>query len=310
MLAKTRSLRITYVSVWLNIVLGLLKCGVGLWVNSKALLADGLHSLVDLSTDMAAILGLTFAARPADGTHPYGHQKFSSLATLFIALVLLAFCVALVASSLAGLIAPTPVSPEWPALAAAGLSLALKEWLFWRTRAIARAEQSRLAMANAWHHRTDSISSLVVFAALVAVIMGGDRWQVLDKGVGLVLGLWLSVEAVKMLRHSSSDLLDAAPAAEVISDLREHVLSVPGTIAYHAFRVRRLGDWMAVDLHLQVAPTLTVEEGHEIARLVKKVILDKHPDVLDVLVHVEPADERHVKEAGVHDRNPGEQRAR
>jgi cation diffusion facilitator family transporter len=306
-LAKTRSLWISWVSVWLNVSLGILKCAVGLWVNSKALVADGLHSLVDLSTDIAAILGLTWAARPPDGTHPYGHQKFSSLATLFISMVLMVFCVGLIYTSVAGLVTPSPVSPEWPALAAAGLSLAVKEWLFWRTRAIARQERSLLVMANAWHHRTDSISSLVVFAALLAVILGGDRWQFLDKGVGLGLGMWLAVEAVKMLWHSSSDLLDAAPNEAVISDLREHILPVPGAVAYHNFRVRRVGDWLTVDLHLQVAPALTVAEGHEIARRVKEDILGKHPEVADVLVHVEPADARHVKQAGVHDRKPGEE---
>ncbi len=298
---KPASLRITWISLWLNIVLGILKCLVGWWVNSKALLADGLHSLVDLSTDVAAILGLKFAAKPLDENHPYGHHKFSSLASLFISGVLLLFCLGLVYGSTLGLLNPTPVNPGWPAVLVAIASLIIKEWLFQRTRTIARAERSELVMINAWHHRTDSISSLLVLVALVAVLLGGEHWYFLDKAVGLLLGIWLGTEAAKMFLRACNDLLDAAPDEVIVNDLREHVLPVPGTMAYHQFRVRRIGDMMTVDLHLQVNPQLSVAEGHAIARQVKDSILTKHPEVLDVLVHVEPGDDMHIKHEGVYD---------
>lgn len=299
---KSRGVAVTWLSLWLNIVLGVAKCGIGLWVNSQALMADGLHSLVDLSTDVAALLGLKMAAKPRDENHPYGHHKFASLSTLFIAVVLVLFCLGLIYASVDGLIEDAPVSPEWPALAAAVVSLVVKEWLFWKTRAVAKEEKSRLIMANAWHHRTDSVSSLVVFAALLAVTLGGQSWSFLDKAVGLILGVWMGAEGIKMLLAACNDLLDAAPNRRIINDLREHVLPVEGVLAYHQFRVRRVGDRLEADVHIQVESTLTVEKGHEIAGHVRDHILQKHPEVVDVLVHVEPAEGRHLRQEGVSDR--------
>ncbi|MGE9294593.1 MAG: cation diffusion facilitator family transporter, partial [Puniceicoccales bacterium] len=184
---KSRGVAITWLSLWLNAILSMVKAGVGIWANSQALIADGLHSLVDMSTDIAALVGLKMAAKPNDDNHPYGHYRFASLSTLFISIVLLIFCLGLIYASIEGLIEDAPVSPEWPALLAASISLILKEWLYWKTRRVAKAEKSRLLMANALHHRTDSVSSLVVFAALIAVTFGGEELSFLDKSVGLIL---------------------------------------------------------------------------------------------------------------------------
>ncbi|WOO42848.1 cation diffusion facilitator family transporter [Rubellicoccus peritrichatus] len=298
---KSRGLAVTWLSFWLNIMLGVLKCSVGIWVNSKALIADGLHSLVDLSTDLAALVGLTMAAKPQDENHPYGHHKFASLSTLFIAATLLLFCAVLIYTSIMGLVEGRPVSPEWPALLAAGLSLAIKEWLFWRTRSIAKMEKSQLLMANAWHHRTDSISSLLVFIALLAVSIGGQQLSFLDKSVGIILGAWMGVEGMKMLLGACNDLLDTAPREEIINDLREHVMAVDGVQAYHQFRVRRVGDMLEADVHIQVDASLTVEAGHDLATKVRALILENHPEVVDLLVHVEPAVDEHIKDVGVSD---------
>lgn len=296
---KSQGLFITWLSLWLNAVLSLVKAGVGLWANSQALIADGLHSLVDLTTDIAALVGLKMAAKPRDENHPYGHHRFATLSTLFISVVLLIFCLGLIYSSINGLIEDVPVAPEWPALAAAAASLVIKEWLYRRTRKVAKAEKSRLVMANALHHRTDSVSSLVVLAALLAVAIGGETWSFLDKAVGLVLGVWMGAEGMKMLLAACNDLLDAAPNKAIINDLREHVLPVDGVLAYHQFRVRRVGDRMEADVHIQVEPTLTVEAGHAIAGQVRDHILEQHPEVVDVLVHVEPAEGRHLRQRGV-----------
>lgn len=294
-----RGIAITWLSMVLNVLLGAAKCGIGLWVNSKALLADGIHSLVDLSTDVAALVGLKMASKPQDENHLYGHHKFTSLSTLFIASMLLLFCAGLIYSSFVGLLENTPVSPEWPALVAAGLSLVIKEWLYWRTRAVAKAEHSRLLMANAWHHRTDSLSSLLVFVALVAVLLGGQKLAFLDKSIGIILGVWMGVEGLKMLRGACDELLDAAPAREIVDDLREHVLPVEGVVSYHQFRVRRVGDMLEADVHIQVDAQITVEEGHAIAGKVRALILAKHPEVVDVLVHLEPAVPGQLKQIGL-----------
>ncbi|MBC2593263.1 cation transporter [Ruficoccus amylovorans] len=298
---KQEGLRITWLSVWMNISLGALKCVVGFFAHSSALIADGLHSLVDLSTDVVALFGLKMAAKPRDDNHPYGHHRFSSLCSLFIGLALLGFCAGLIISSVHELIDGDATDPTWPALAAAAASLAAKEWLFLRTRSIARREKSRLLMANALHHRTDSLSSALVLVALIAILIAGPQLAFLDKLVGIILGGWLGVEAVKIIAQTCNDLLDAAPSREVINDIREHILPVPGAVGYHQFRARRVGDMIDVDLHLQVNGSLSVDEGHEIARRVRENILSRHSEVIDVLIHVEPDSEEHLRQYGVSD---------
>jgi cation diffusion facilitator family transporter len=156
-------------------------------------------------------------------------------------------------------------------------------------------------MTNALHHRADSVSSLVVLTALVTIVLGGPAWHMLDKGLGLMLGAWLGGEAIRMLLGACHELIDTAPDEAVIGDLREHVLQVEGAVAYHHFRARRLGDMLTIDLHLQVDPGQTVAQGHAIAEQVQALILEQHPEVAEVLVHVEPADERNLKAEGVHD---------
>lgn len=295
---------VTWLSLILNVVLGLGKCIVGMWVNSKALVADGLHSLVDLSTDLAALFGLKMAAKPRDDSHPYGHHRFASLSTLFISGVLLFFCAGLIYSALVGLIENQPISPEWPALLAASVSLVVKEWLYHRTRRVAKAEGSRLLMANALHHRADSLSSLLVFVALLAVFLGGERFSFLDKTVAIILGAWMGVEGLRMMLDACNALIDAAPNRAIVNDLREHVLPVDGVQAYHQFRVRRVGDRLEADVHIQVNGNLTVEQGHRIAGEVRQHILEQHPEVVDVLVHVEPATEPHLEAKGIHSDKP------
>jgi cation diffusion facilitator family transporter len=164
---------------------------------------------------------------------------------------------------------------------------------------VAKRLHSDLLMANAWHHRMDSISSVGVAVALLGVWLGGADWAFLDGAVTLVLGCYLVFEAAKIFLRACSDLLDAAPEREVIEDLREHILPTPGALAYHDFRVRRVGDVYEIDLHLQVDPRITVEKGHRIAREVKLRLREQHPEVSKVLVHVEPANAEHLLKRGI-----------
>ena len=161
-------------------------------------------------------------------------------------------------------------------------------------------------MANAWHHRADSLSTLGVAAALLCVWLGGEQWAFLDEVVTLMLGGYLVFEAGKILLRALAELLDTAPRREIIEDFREHILSTPGAKAYHAFRVRKVGDVYEVDFHLQVAPEITVDEGHDIAREVKHRLVEKHPEVWRVLIHIEPANTEHLHSRGISDREQQE----
>lgn len=293
------AMKITWLGLVLNLVLGCLKLGGGWVLQSKALLADGAHSLLDLLTDIAVIVGLSLASKPEDANHLYGHHKFASFAKLFVGGVLLVFSIALVVAALVDFRSGISPPKAGGAVLLALISLALKEALFWWTRGVALRLKSDLLMANAWHHRMDSLSSLGVAVALVGVWLGGESWAFLDGAVTLVLGSYLTFEAGKIFLRACADLLDAAPEREIVEDLREHILPTPGAIAYHDFRVRRVGDFFEVDLHLQVDPKVSVEAGHSIARSVKTRMLEKHPEVTKVLIHVEPANREHIMNRGL-----------
>lgn len=299
-------LKITWLSLFINIGLGVAKVCLGVVVNSKALLADGLHSLTDLSTDLAVLFGLYMARKPEDDNHHYGHHKFASLSTLFIAIVLIIFCLLLIYQSAVSGQSGRPVEFSWAALGVAGTSLVAKEWLYWKSKMIAKREHSSLMMANALHHRSDSLSSLLVLSSLLAVYLGGDDWLVLDRVVAVVLAGWLGVEGGKMFLKASNDLLDAAPDEAMINDIREHILPVDGVKAYHQLRIRRIGQLLEVDLHLQLPKDFTVEKGHQIASEVRSKILQAHPQVVEVLIHVEPATPDHLKQIGVNDSATGD----
>ncbi len=290
----------TLLSLCVNVVLAAAKLATGVLASSQALVADGIHSLVDIATDVAAFIGLRYADLPKDDDHPYGHHRVSTLAALLISSAVLAFCAGLAWHSLAGLVSGAPA--EVPGAAAAwvaGAALLVKEGFYRYARRQAERLGSRLLMANAMDHRADAVASLL---ALVAVVVANllPEWAALDKVVGLVLAGWLGSEGLKIFLGACSDLTDRAPAESVLRDLSEHILAAPGARGFHAFRARRLGDRFEVDFHLQVAETATVAEGHAIAGRIKADILESHPEVVSVLVHVEPDMPQHRKREGHH----------
>ena len=290
----------TWLSLGVNLVLAVAKFTVGILASSQALVADGIHSLVDIASDITAIIGLKFAHLPKDDDHPYGHHRFSTLATMLISSLVLLFCLGLAWQSVSALVDGTKTAtPGIAAAWVAGVALLVKEGFYRYARRQAERLGSRLLMANAMDHRADAIASLL---ALVAVVIANlsPEWSVLDKVVGLVLAGWLGAEGIKLFKGSCEDLLDTAPAAHVLRDLSEHILAAPGAKGFHAFRARRLGDRFEVDFHLQVAETATVAEGHAIAGRIKADILKSHPEVVSVLVHVEPDAPEHRKQDGHH----------
>jgi cation diffusion facilitator family transporter len=304
------AVQITWIGLLLNLLLGTAKVAGGWMLQSKALLADGAHSLLDLLTDIVVLVGLSLASKPEDANHHYGHHKFASFAKFFVGGMLLLFSIGLVVAALVDFRSGLSQPQAGAALILALVSLVVKEALFWWTRGVARRLKSDLLMANAWHHRMDSLSSLGVAAALVGVWLGGERWLFLDDAVTLVLGGYLIFEAAKIFLRACSDLLDAAPEREIVEDLREHILPTPGAVAYHDFRVRRVGDFYEIDLHLQVDPEISVEEGHAIARSVKERMREKHPEVSKVLVHVEPANREHIMKRGLSGSDKSEGKSR
>jgi cation diffusion facilitator family transporter len=300
--AQQAALRVTHLSIVINLVMSVGKVTVGYLGSSRALIADGLHSLVDLSSDVAVLFGLYVAHLPKDAEHPYGHHRFATMVQVVIAASIIGFAGWIAYASIKAFMVPPDSTPSGWVLIVAFLSIVAKEVLFWLTRSVAIRLKSRLLLINAWHHRTDTISSIVTLVAVAIPWLAGEKFWFLDPLVGAALGGYLAFVGIRLMIPAVNDLLDRAPEDEVINDLREHVLPIDGTVAYHHFRARRIGDMFEVDMHLQVSAHCTVEEGHEIARAVRINIMNTHPEVLDVLIHIEPATNEHLQDKGISDR--------
>lgn len=292
---------VTWLSIAANLLLAASKCVIGYFGQSRALVADGLHSLTDLATDAGVLVGLHVSKKPPDERHPYGHHRIASLVTLSIGGALVLFCLLLIVDSIRSLHAGEAVVPHWPTLLVAVGSIGIKEFLYRRTRRIARRLHSQMLMANAVHHRTDSLTSLIAVVGIGGAMLLGEGWAFLDTVVAVALGGYLGLQGLHIVRNALNDLMDSAPEKSVIDDLREHILPVEGAMAYHEFRARRVGDAIEVDFHLLVPPEMNITEAHAVAGRVKEAILDRHPEVVSVLIHIEPALPKYRVERGVSD---------
>ncbi len=311
--------RVTWVGVAVNIGLALGKGAAGYWAGSKALIADAVHTLSDLATDCAILVGVRYWSAPADDRHPHGHGKIETLVTLGIGLALAAVglalgyeAVAYLAEVYARKIIPTATESlngaSLTALAVALVSIVSKELLYrWTARQGARLGSPAI-VANAWHHRSDAFSSIPPLAALGGELIGGrfgyNLWY-LDPLGTLVVCVMLLQAAWHVMEPTLGTLLDASADRRLCSTIRRTVLETPGVISTHCVRTRVIGgNAVAVDLHIAVDRNLSVAKGHAIAADVKYRLLGLGGSLgacpVDVLVHVEPGDleERRVAFGG------------
>ncbi len=269
-----------------TISLILVKLVAGILGHSAALVADALHSVSDLCNDAVVILGYRWGRRPEDESHPYGHGKVETLATVIVGGLLIAVGVSLGIRSLSALFGPRPLQePGIIALVAAAISIAAKETIYRRTIRIAERLDSRLLMANAWDHRSDVLAST---AALVGVGISrlGLFWG--DAAAAMVVCAFIVRMGWSFGWPSLLDLLDTSAGEELHRDIGAAVLEVPGVHGYHDLRTRRLGRDVFVDVDVEVTSELNVVQGHDVARAVRKALLDQVPSVRDAMVHVEP----------------------
>jgi cation diffusion facilitator family transporter len=280
---------VSWIGLLADLVLSAGKIGIGVLFSSQALLADGLHSGSDLVTDVAVLAGLGVSKKPADDDHPYGHRRVGTLVTMFIGAALLLAASYIIYNAIMSLQrgATGRVEAFWP-LMMAGATVPIKEMLFRLSRTAGRREEETSLIANAWHHRTDAFSSVAAAAGLAGVALGGNQWAFLDAVTATVLGAFLLVVALRILKDAAGELIDRAPNQAVHERMRQAVLSTEGVQDFHALRARRSGGKIVADVHILVDPMLTVHEGHEIARTVRKRIFEQDPDVIEVIVHTEP----------------------
>ena len=280
---------VTWLGLAANLVLATAKILVGLVLHSRALLADGVHAASDLVTDVVMLAGLNAAEKPADPCHPYGHRRIATLVGMFIGTALLGAAAWILYDALAVLQRPAAAIRAGIPLILAAASVPVKEILFRLTRAVARRTRNVALRANAWHHRTDAVTSVAATAGLAGVTFGGPAWGVLDPVTAVILAAFLVVVAVRILTDAASELVDRAPDPAVLATIESAVAATDGVAGFHAVRARQIGGRVEMDIHVQVDPGLTVEQGHAIASNVERRVLESPCDVAAVVVHVEPA---------------------
>ncbi|MDW7709975.1 MAG: cation-efflux pump [Deferrisomatales bacterium] len=279
----------------INVALVLVKGAAGTVGQSAALVADALHSLSDLASDLVVLLGYRVGRRPQDPTHPYGHGKVETLSTAVVGAILVAVGLGMGSGALRSLLSPDPLPlPGRVALWAAAASLLAKEILYQWTARVARSEDSRLLLANAWHHRSDALSSAAALAGVA-----GARWGApwMDPAGALVVCLFVIKVGWDLGWQATRELVDTAPDRELLERLAAAVSRVEGVRSHHDLRARRLGKDILVDVDIEVDPELSVVQGHDLARAVRQEMLQGVKGVRDAMVHVEPVGAR---EGGIH----------
>jgi len=288
-----QAFRVTWIGLVINVLLTAAKFLCGLFGLSQAVVADAFHSLSDCTTDVAVLVGIPYWSAPADRNHPHGHRRIETLVTTFIAIALAVVGIGLVYNAITTL-KERHSSPTWIALAAALTSIVVKEFLYRWTNSVGRRIKSSALVANAWHHRSDALSSIPASLAVVAAMIS-PTWSFVDHIGAVVVSVFILGAAWKIGWPALKQLMDAGAPEKAREQISKIALGVEQVCRIHAVRTRYMGDGLAVDLHIKVDGDLTVREGHEISELVKRRLLDQGPDLVDVVVHLEPCDEEHKR---------------
>jgi cation diffusion facilitator family transporter len=277
--------RSTWISVAVNIGLTISQVFAGIWSGSQGLIADGIHSLSDLVADFVVLLAVHHSHKEADADHHYGHQRYENAASLVLGGLLLAVGIGMVWSAVHKLQAPESIPTVhsialWVALGA----LVVKEALFRYMLHVAEKVRSSMLVANAWHARSDAASSLVVAIGIGGNLLG---YSLLDPIAALIVGFMVGRMGWSFMWDALHDLTDRAATEEQVAGIAADILATPGVLGVHELKTRKTGDMILADVHLEIDGSLTVTEGHDIARQAKLNVMARHP-VLYLMTHVDP----------------------
>lgn len=280
--------KVTIIGAITNVFLGISKIVTGYLFHSHALVADGIHSFSDVLTDLMVVFASKFGSQDADISHPYGHQRIETAATFFLAFLLIITGSVIAWDAIDELLTATSTKPNWLALPVATLSIIVNEALFYYTHRIGKRIQSPLILANAWHHRSDSAAAFVVLIGLI-----GSLWGIvyLDAVAASIVGCIIIKMGWDYGWKSLKELVDTAVDPELLKTIEKTIESVSGIDKIHQLRSRMMGDDVFIDVHIQVAPYISVSEGHYIAQQVHHTLLTQIDRVKDVTVHVDPEDD-------------------
>jgi len=282
--------RIALFGVAVNTVLATVKISAGMIGHSYALIADGIESTLDIFSSLLIWGGLMLAARPPDATHPYGHGKAEPIASVGVALIVMAAAVALAAESIHEILTPHH-APAWWTLVILVAVVIVKELLFRRVLKVSEHIESSAVKTDAWHHRSDAITSGAAFIGISVALIGGPGYEPADDWAALIACLLIGWNGWTLLLPAVNETMDVAPPEPIISAIREIAAGVAHVERIDKCTVRKMGLDFFVDLHIEVDGDLTVRQGHEIAHQVRDAIRSANPAIVDVLIHIEPAGE-------------------
>lgn len=295
---KERERQIWKITLWgaaVNLILTAVKIFAGVAGRSAAMVADGIHSLSDLLSDFVVLVFTRFSSREKDRDHSFGHGKYETMATLIVSIILVVTGARLLSDSLRSILSVINGEilprPGYIALAAAVLSIVSKEVLFHVTDSVAKKVSSPVVMANAWHHRSDAMSSIGSLLGIGGAIVLGNRWTVLDPIASCAISIAIIVVAVKMSLPSLAELLDSSLPEDVEDEILETARNISGVRNVHELKTRRNGVSFIIDAHLVVDPTISIVEAHDIATDVENALRSKFGQETQISIHVEPEED-------------------
>jgi len=279
----------TLIGLFVNAFLILLKFFAGLFGDSQALIADAVHSVSDLFTDVVVLLGIKIGRKPPDEEHHFGHARIETLASAVVGLALLGTAVYIGIEAALNIYRNTESHPTAIALIGAGVSIALKEALYHYTVLIGRRLKSQLIIANAWHHRSDALSSVAVLLGVAGTLIN-PAWHILDSFAALIVSFFIVKVGLDILMKTLREFTDTAPRAEIIKKIMQCSLAVGGVMDAHDLRVRTSGGFYQIEIHIVVDGQMTVVEGHHIAKRVERCLVEELDELDRVIVHVDPVE--------------------
>ena len=280
--------RIALFGLAINIMLASVKMLAGFFGNAYVLIADGIESAMDVGGSIVIWGGLKVAARPPDRTHPYGHGKAEPIAAVIVAIGVLAAALGLAIQSVREIFLPHH-GPAPYTLVVLIVAVIVKEILYRYVIRFGRSVESTAVQTDAWHHRTDAMTSVAAFIGISVALIGGEAWQSADDWAALFACALIGTNGYRLLRPALFEIMDTAPRGKIVDSVRNAAAAVPGVIKVEKCLIRKMGLDFYVDLHVGVNGSISVHEGHEIAHQVKAAIQQGDSRIADVLVHIEPA---------------------
>jgi len=279
--------KVTWIGLFVNVILAALKFIVGILGHSQAVVADAVHSVSDMVTDIAVLVGVKYWSAPPDKDHPYGHWRIETIITGFIGLGLVAVAIGIGYNAIATLKDQNIQPPKMIAITGAFVSIIVKEFLYHWNVKVGRKVKSSALIANAWHHRSDALSSIPALLA-VGISVIKPEWAFVDHIGAIIVSLIILKVSWDIVFPALKKLSDSGVSAKENAHIRSLALKVQGVKDAHAIRTRDAGHGIFVDMHVLVDRDISVAEGHSISEKVREEIVNNGPDVLDVVVHIEP----------------------